>query len=227
MSEKGKEITSIDLRKIIMFCFPKVAFKHYALLELKKLVKVEESKKIWNKTLEKQKKLAENRPNHSLGTNHLLRYMEWDCALYFVLKEQEFSESCAKELIEKINWSIFAATISLIFYFSRFRSHNLLVRVNWIINLMFIFVFTAPFERRKHSNPNEVAFDVVSCPLAKYFKQQGVIELTSVAACSLDQHMANLWGVMFTRFQTIAQGYTFCDFHFHLKPITLYQLNKN
>lgn len=216
-----KEISSVNVLKVMMFYFPKTAFKHYTLLALKEMMKLEDAEKIWNKTLAQQRKLALKRPYHSLGTNHLLRYMEWDCALYLAAQEQGIAQSSAKELIEKINWSIFGSANKAVFYISRLRSSQLLTRIDWIINLMFLLIFTAPFQYHKHTNSNEVAFDVTLCPLANYFKEQNVPELTASAACSLDNHMANLWGVTLTRPQTIAQNHPLCEFHFHPKLVKL------
>jgi hypothetical protein len=57
-----------------------------------------------------------------------------------------------------------------------------------------------------------VAFDVTLCPLADYFKDQGVPELTEPAAGNLDYRMAREWGVELVRTQTIADGAAYCDF---------------
>lgn len=221
MKQTVKETSSVNVLGIIMFYFPKIAFKHYTLLALAELMKLEDAKELWNKTLAQQKKLALNRPHYSLGTNHLLRYMEWDCALYLAAQEQGIAQSSAKELIEKINWSIFGSANQAVFYISRLRSSQLLTRIGWIIDLMFLLIFTAPFQYHKHNNSNEVAFDVTLCPLANYFKEQNVPELTVSAACSLDNHMANLWGVTLTRPQTIAQNHPLCEFHFRPKLVNL------
>ncbi|MBL8151619.1 MAG: L-2-amino-thiazoline-4-carboxylic acid hydrolase [Blastocatellia bacterium] len=215
MNKTGKETVRVHMLETLLFFFPKMAFKHHTLLALREFVKPDEVKRIWNKTLEHQKTLASKRPQYSFGTNYLIHYMEWDCALYRSLQEEGVSESSAKELIEKINWSVFGSNIAVMFRVSQLRSRNLMARIEWMVDLMFLLVFSAPFQRRKIHSPNEVAFDILVCPLAKYFKDQGVAELTSAAACSLDHHMAGLWGVILSRSQTIAQGHPICDFRFH------------
>lgn len=215
MGINKKEITKVNALRIILFYFPRIAFKYYAVAALEELVKSDIAKQIWKKTLEHQQILALKRPRYSIGANHLMQYMEWDCALYKAAREQGIIESSAKELIEKINWTIFGSVIKIMFQISRLRSNHLFVRINWIVDLMFLFVFTAPFQRRKHINSDEVAFDVLVCPLATYFREQNTAELTSSAACSLDHHMASLWGVTLSRSQTIAQGDSLCNFRFH------------
>ena len=209
---------------IILFCFPIAAFKYYALLILKELGESHNHEQIWEKTIEQQKRLALKRPRYSPGTNHLVRYMEWDYALYLALQEQGVAHFLIGEIIEKINWAIFGPAIKAVSSLSHFRSKRLLTRIEWIVDLMFQFMFTAPFQRHKHSRPNKVAFDVLVCPLAKYFNEQNIPALTSSAACSLDYHMADLWGVTLSRSQTIAQGYPHCDFCFHTNPVRIESL---
>ena len=217
--EKLSKLSKVSILGSMLFYFPGVAFRHHAIPALGELVTADIAKCIWNKTLEQQKGLALRRPQYSLGTNHLLRYMEWDCALYRAVREEGITESCAKELIEKINWAAFGPMNRTVFQISRLRSSHLLTRVKWIIDLMFLFIFTKPFQRHTYPHTNEVAFDVVVCPLAKYFKDQNISELTSSAACALDHQMANLWGLTFSRSQTIAEGYPLCDFRFYTKSV--------
>jgi hypothetical protein len=57
-----------------------------------------------------------------------------------------------------------------------------------------------------------VAFDVTLCPLADYFRDQGVPELTQHAACNLDYSAAREFGVKLLRTQSIAGGSVHCDF---------------
>jgi hypothetical protein len=61
-----------------------------------------------------------------------------------------------------------------------------------------------------------VAFDVTLCPLADYFKDQGVPELTPHAACNLDYGAAREFGVELVRSQSIADGAAHCDFRWKL-----------
>jgi len=57
-----------------------------------------------------------------------------------------------------------------------------------------------------------VAFDVTVCPVADYFKDQGVPEATGHATCNLDYCMARKFGIELVRTQTIANGAEYCDF---------------
>jgi L-2-amino-thiazoline-4-carboxylic acid hydrolase len=198
----------------LQFYFPALAFRRSTLPMLREVAAPDVAERVWRKTLEQQKRLRRTRPRYSLGLNLMLRYMEWDCALYRASREEGITESSAKAMIEKINWAAFGPMTKTSFQLSRLRRRHLLPRIKWVVDLMFLIIFTTPFRRNIHSTSNAVAFDVVVCPLAQYFKDQGVPELTLSAACSLDYQMANDWGVTLHRTQTIAAGDPLCNFQF-------------
>jgi hypothetical protein len=198
----------------MLFWLPNMTIKRCAAPALARAVHPKEAKRIWDTMLGLQATLAQQRPHHSFGTDLIVRYLEWDCALYRAARQEGLPEPESKRLVEEINWKVFGPVIETSFLVSRLRSARLVKRVSWILDLMFRIVFTAPFRRDTYARTNEVAFDVVCCPLAQYFKTQGVPELTSAAVCSLDHRMATVWGMTLHRTQTIAQGYPRCDFRF-------------
>lgn len=204
----------------LLFYFPDIAFARYAEQALAKALGANVAARVWDETRERQKDLATRRPRCSLGVNLILCYMEWDAALYYAVRqavpEEGIAEFDAKRLIEEINWMVFGPMIALSFKLSRLRSADRLKRVQWLLDLMFRVLFTAPFRRNTFPLSEEVAFDVVACPLAKYFKDQGVPELTPAAACALDHRMASTWGMTLRRTQTIAEGAPLCDFRFQV-----------
>ncbi len=122
----------------------------------------------------------------------------------------------AHQLIEEINWEVFGSGIGASFALSRLRSARRQTRVQWILDLLFFTLFTQPFRKQAVPSDNGIAFDVVRCPVAEYFQQQGIPELTRAAACNLDHRMAQTWGVVLERSQTIAAGDARCDFRFKI-----------
>ena len=74
------------------------------------------------------------------------------------------------------------------------------------------YFFSSPFRHQHLPSEAGVSFDVTLCPLADYFKDQGVPELTQHAACNLDYCAAREYGVDLVRTQTIADGAAHCDF---------------
>lgn len=169
---------------------------------------------VWARTRALQRELRATRPRHSMGVNLLLRLFEWDRALYGALLEAGVPADDAGRMIAEINWEALRPSMQMSFALSGLRSRDRRTRVQWVVDLMFAVVFTAPFRRIIHQAEGEVAFDVTRCPLAEYFALTGTPELTRHAACSLDYQMARQWGVTLTRTRTIAAGDAICDFRF-------------
>ncbi|RDL48778.1 hypothetical protein BLJAPNOD_05056 [Ensifer sp. M14] len=201
----------------LALCLPGVAFKRAARRRLSTSVSPQMATLIWSDARNLQHALRQQQPKHSIGVNLLLRYMEWDCALYRAAREQGLSRDRAGALIEEINWDLFKAPIGSAFRMTRLLTRWQKTRIRWMLDAMFALVFTAPFKRSRTPSGEGLVFDVLACPLAAYFKQQGVPELTRHAACSLDYRMAAQWGAVLHRKQTIAEGAPHCDFRFTLQ----------
>jgi len=200
---------------------PSMAFCQAAQAQLGGCLPAATAAVVWLRTLEIQRELQRTRVRHSPGVNLLLRYMQWDYALYRALQEHGIGQQQAGEWIEQINWQIFAPASALAFKLSRLRSRRLQTRIQWLLDALFNLVFTRPFRRTTLPSVAGVAFDVQVCPLASYLREQGAPELTHFAACSLDYRMASDWGVTLQRRQTLAGGADYCDFRFSLPPTEL------
>jgi len=149
------------------------------------------------------------------GLALMLRYMAWSRALYQALRESGMDPQAAGQIVRDVNWSIFRPGIGVAFRISRLRGIEPLPRVRLVTDLLFALLFTRPFRRRPVADGENVSFEVTSCPLADYFRAQGLPQLTHHAACSLDFLMARDWGVALSRERTIAGGHPLCDFRFH------------
>lgn len=216
------ESAAMSLLSVLTFYTPTLAFHRSASRVLARELPPEQVAQLWQATQQRRVELRKTRPRYSLGLGLVMRYFEWDCALFLAAKENGLDEETAGRLVEEINWQIFGPPTELLFSLSRLRSGRLRKRVEWIVDLMFGVLFTAPFERSKVASEHTVAFDVTVCPLAEYFRDHGAPELTRYAACSLDYRMAEVWGARLDRGQTIARGDAHCDFRFRiLKPSDL------
>lgn len=200
---------------------PSMAFRQAAQAQLGGCLPAATAAAMWLRTLDIQRELQRTRVRHSPGVNLLLRYMQWDYALYRALQEHGIGQQQAGEWIEQINWQIFAPASALSFKLSRLRSRRLQTRIQWLLDALFNLVFTRPFRRTTLPAVAGVAFDVQVCPLASYLREQGAPELTHFAACSLDYRMASDWGVTLQRRQTLAGGAAYCDFRFSVPPTEL------
>jgi hypothetical protein len=121
--------------------------------------------------------------------------MEWSCALYRAVQEHGMSQTEAATLVETIMWDVFQPVTAALFKLSRLRSAKRETRVKWLLGMMTRYFFTSPFCHRHLPSEEGMAFDVLVCPLANYFKDQGCPELTEPAAGNLDYRMAHEWGV--------------------------------
>lgn len=200
----------------LLLLMPTIAFRRAAMKYLAASSLASEQARVWQRTLPLQAELRQQRPQHSLGVTHFLRFMEWDRALYRAVQEFGMGQEQASRLIEEINWEIFGAGTLNVFLLSRLRSAKLQPRIQWILDLMFAMLFTKPFRKQDVPVSEGIAFDVTTCPVADYFKQQGVPELTQYAACNLDHRMAQVWGVTLERSQTLEAGDGRCDFRFRI-----------
>ena len=206
---------------LLLVYLPRIAFRRAAQAQLGACLPAATAAAVWARTLEIQNELQRTRVRHSPGVNLLLRYMQWDYALYRALQEHGIGQQQAGEWIEQINWQIFAPASALAFKLSRLRSRRLQTRIQWLLDALFNLVFTRPFRRTTLPAVAGVAFDVQVCPLASYLREQGAPELTHFAACSLDYRMASDWGVTLQRRQTLAGGAAYCDFRFSVPPAQL------
>lgn len=203
----------------LLLLAPRIAFRHAAMKHLAAAGVTGNAAQVWQRTRALQAALRKQRPRHSFGVNQFLHFMEWDSALYRAMQEHGMTQEQASRLIEEINWEIFGAGTSNVFTLSRLRSAKLQTRIQWVLDMMFAVLFTKPFRKQAVPSDNGIAFDVVRCPVAEYFQQQGVPELTRAAACNLDHRMAQTWGVALERSQTIAAGDARCDFRFKITPL--------
>ncbi len=208
----------MTIAPLLLFLFPAAAFRRVARVAIGNAFSPKESKLIWARTAEVHSDLVKSRQRTSLGVNFVLRYFEWDCALYQAVREFGLAQEHAGALIETINWTVFRPAMRVSFKFSRLRSAVLKTRVRWVLDMMFRTLFTHPFQRYVLPSEEGLAFHVTVCPLAQFFRAHGVPELTHYAACSLDWKMAQDWGIEFKRTQTIAEGYPLCDFRFKVPP---------
>jgi hypothetical protein len=195
----------------LLFYAPNTAFRRAASHQLQAHFP-DKSVQVWRSTRTWQSRLAPNRPRHSASVNLMMRYMEWSCALYRAVQEHGMSQAEAGVLVETIMSDAYQPVPAAWFKLSRLRSAKRETRVKWLLDSLTRHFYTSPFDHRHLPSEAGVAFDVTLCPLADYFKDQGVPELTPHAACNLDYCAAREFGVELDRSQTIADGAAYCDF---------------
>jgi len=172
----------------------------------------DKSEQVWRSTCDWQSQLSPSRPRYSFSLNLLMRYMEWSLSLYRAAQEHGMSQVEAGEFVETVAVEYYQPVPVAMFKLSRLRSAKRETRVKWIFGIITRYFFTPPFEHQHLPSDTGVAFDVTVCPLADYFKEQGVLELTEYAACNPDSCLERALGIKLVRSQTIAKGAEYCDF---------------
>ena len=201
--------------RLLSLLLPRQAFRQTAQLELAKRLPAATAEIIWRETLTRHAARPPLAMRVAPGLALLLRYFEWDCALYRAARNQGLSEADAGALIEEINWALVGPPVGLGHALTRLASSRPARRVRWLLDALFGLLFTAPFRRQVLSSDG-LAFDVQVCPLADFFRQQGLPELTRYAACGLDYRMAHAWKMRLLRRETLAEGASRCDFRFEV-----------
>lgn len=198
-----------------LLLWPTAAWRRATRHQLARVFPADEAAKICAQATQNYRALSATRPRHGFALQRLMAVMQGHVALYPQLRAHGLSTAEAGALIEVINWQIFEPATRLAFALSRLCSGRRMRRVRWIVDLLFRWVFTAPFRRQRLADGEGLWFDVHACPLADYFRDRGVPELAHHAACQLDYRMAQVWGVQLQRQHTIAREAPLCDFRFH------------
>lgn len=138
-------------------------------------------------------------------------------ALYKAFIALDVSKEKIRQYIAEINWEISRIIGTPMFILSMVKGKNASVRIKWINDVLWKYLFTRPFERVPADSDASVAFNIKRCPFQEYYRSQGVIELCGYASCSQDYLLAKTWHSTFKREQTLARGDDFCDFRFYVQ----------
>ena len=201
---------------LLRWYFPNDTFRRAAIQRLRENFP-DTFVKVWHSACTWQSQLVQKRPRHSTSVNLMIRYAEWCCAVYYAVQEHGMSQTNSGVFVESIMSDAYRPVPAAMFKLSRLRSANRETRVRWLLGMITRYFFTSPFVHQDLPSEDGVAFDVTVCPLADYFKDQGVPELTPHAACNLDYGAAQEMGVDLVRNQTITDGASHCDFRWKFK----------
>jgi ubiquinone biosynthesis protein len=150
----------------------------------------------------------------TIGARLLLQSAAFAIALHRALVDAGEHENEATQRVADAMWASFQTSNlpgDLIANVSTRDPLTRARRANAVFEKLFLSPPAYQFEEVLAA-PDEVAKDVVRCPLADYFRAQGMEDLCTAAFCDLDFLMADKWGVALTRTGTLAQGSDRCDF---------------
>ncbi len=165
--------------------------------------------------------LAQDLPAEpTLGARLMLRLAALTVALFKAMVTAGLTEAEARERTSQVTWLVYERLAAPPWSFTRLLARDPLARMRRAMDLFMRFPYGAPgYDMRYVQAEGEVvAFDVHRCPVAEYFARQGLSELCVSAFCNLDYPLAEKWGVVLERPQTLAAGGPHCDFRYRPRP---------
>jgi ubiquinone biosynthesis protein len=119
----------------------------------------------------------------------------------------------ATELVGDAAWVVYRRWGAVPRLISRFQTADPVGRLRIATNLFRRFPFNPPsYVMRDTEARDAVVFDVLRCPIAEYFRDQGEADVCVGTWCNLDYPLAETWGGHLVREQTLAAGATRCTF---------------
>ncbi len=141
--------------------------------------------------------------------------------LYRALVARDIAEEEARKLTAGVTWRLYEKMAALPTALSRIRARTSYDAVKRATDAFRRFPFSAPSYVMEDvaGGDDVVAFDVRRCPVAEYFRAQGLGELCVESWCNLDFSLATKWGARLERSHTIAGGARDCDFRWRVEPV--------
>ena len=154
-----------------------------------------------------------------LGGRLMVHCAALTASVYRVLIDEGLSEVDARALAAKVTGAVYCRMAEVPWLIARLSARSPLVRLRRATNAFRRFPFSSPSYRMEDVPGDErtVAFDVKRCPVAEYFRAQGLTELCVESFCNLDFALATKWGARLERPSTLASGAELCDFRWHLE----------
>jgi hypothetical protein len=155
-------------------------------------------------------------PEPTLGARIMTRLAAVTVATHSSLRARGMDHDEARDLTSRINWRIYDRLTSLPWMFTRLLARDRLRRVRRAMDVFMRFPYAPPGYDMTYVDAGDqcVGFDVRRCPAAEFFERAGLSDLCKSAFCDLDYPLAQNWGVVLERSQTISTGATKCDFRF-------------
>ena len=148
------------------------------------------------------------------GSRLMLRLAACAVSLYRALLQKSFSAEEASRLVSEAAWLVYAKMALPPRVLATLLTRNPLGRLKIATDFFRWFPFGPPSYRMEDvpAEAGVVAFDVLRCPVAEFFRQEGLPELCVHTFCELDFPLANAWGGSLERTGTLAGGAKRCDF---------------
>lgn len=160
--------------------------------------------------------LALNVPKQTAFGNQMNLYLSCITLCCFqTFLELGVEYSYAIELTGDVSWKVYEKWGAIPIIFTRFRYQNPRERMRFSVNAFLKFPFGPPgYLLQRLPSDEGISFDIQRCIVAEYFRAQGAAQLCMGTWCDLDFALAEMWGGWLERTETIAGGFSRCDFRF-------------
>ena len=160
------------------------------------------------------------RPEPTVGSRMNVRLACFTMSFFNALLAIGTDRQYAIELVADAAWRVYrlwstialglahltpGKTTALAFAVGKHGDHQSDVSLRFPFNAPGYIIETVPAD-------SGTAFDVVRCPIADYFREQGAIDLCSESWCNLDYALAELTHEKLLRTKTLVRGDDRCDF---------------
>jgi ubiquinone biosynthesis protein len=148
------------------------------------------------------------------GGSLMVRLAACAISLYRALLQTNLPANEATRLVSAAAWQIYEKMAAAPRVLASLVTRDPLRRLKVATDLFRRFPFGPPAYRMEDvpAGAGSVAFNVLRCPVAEFFRHEGQPELCVSAFCQLDFPLAKAWGGTLERTSTIAAGAGRCDF---------------
>jgi len=156
-----------------------------------------------------------------LGPTINLRLAGATLAMFETLLSAGHNQVEALAIFKRISWAIYKKMGDLPLMIASAITSDSHKRMELATQMFRKFPFSSPDYQMVDvpSGENEVRFDVLECPVAKFFRSHDRGELCRETWCELDFPLAKKWGGELERTTTLAEGASRCDFRWKTAPL--------
>ena len=155
----------------------------------------------------------------SIGGRMMVHCAGVTAALYRVLVDEGLGLVDAREQTARVTAAIYEQMAEIPWLVAKLSGRSPHARLKRATDAFRRFPFSAPAYLIQDVAADEqtVAFDVRRCPVAEYFRAQGLADLCVESWCNLDFPLAEKWGARLERTTTLARGGQRCDFRWRVR----------
>jgi ubiquinone biosynthesis protein len=152
------------------------------------------------------------------GARLMVRLAACAVSLYRALLQMSIPGDEAARLVATASWLVYEKMAVVPRALAALVTRDPLRRLKVATGLFRWFPFGPPSYRMEDvpATAGVVAFDVMRCPVAEFFQQEGHADLCVRTFCDLDFPLAAAWGGSLERTRTIAGGAERCDFRWRV-----------